>query len=415
MTTPVFVIHGIGARNRPGFAAQASEMGRRAGFTAHTVFWGDLGARSASVELTIPGRAAEIRDGDDPISDAAVPEIALSLAGGPGDSDEIRDGDSVPPEVLAAALDALYGSEIRDEPPAADPVEVETALREAWPSTTWLAKVTDPALLAAVGSAVTRPLTEVGVPPGGGAAGGGGEELRDGAEVRGLGVGGFVRRRLDELDRVVGAAFGAAAGRLNTHIRSTAGPRLTEVLGDVLVYQRHRDEIQARVREAIAEVDPALGRDADHPVDVVAHSLGGVIAVDMATAEEPLWIRQLVTFGSQSPFFHVCDPRGGVLKPFDGTVPVRLPSSLAAWTNLWEPLDVVAFVAAKIFRMHDGTSPIDRAVPHLASSGLWTHSAYWDLDSVARDIAAALGTSAGPAVRYAAPAGVTNRASSPGR
>jgi hypothetical protein len=65
--------------------------------------------------------------------------------------------------------------------------------------------------------------------------------------------------------------------------------------------------------------------------------------------------------------------------------------------------------------MHDGTSPIDRAVPHLASSGLWTHSAYWDLDSVARDIAAALGTSAGPAVRYAAPAGVTNRASSPGR
>jgi hypothetical protein len=298
--------------------------------------------------------------------------------------------------VLAAALDELVGSEIRDEP-VRDAVEVESALREAWPSTTWLVKVDDPALLAAVGSAVARPLTETAVPPqdGGWSGHDDGEEIRDGEEVRGPDVRGFVRRRLHDLDRVVGAAFGAAAGRLNSHIRSTAGPRLTQVLGDVLVYQRHREEIQARVRQVIADVDPGLGRDAEHPVDVVAHSLGGVIAVDMATRDEPLWVRTLVTFGSQSPLFHVCDPRGGMLKPFDGTGLVRLPPSLAAWTNLWEPLDVVAFIAAKIFQLPDGSCPTDRAVPHLASSGLWTHSAYWTLSTVAEDIASALGTPLG--------------------
>ena len=397
MTTPVFVIHGIGARDRQGFTDQATDLGRRAGFTAHPVYWGDLGARSAFVELTIPGGVADIRDGDDARTlDPVVPEIAVFLAGDPGRPDEIRDGPaSVPPEVLAAALEALAGSEIRDVPPG-DAMEVETALRNLWPSTTWLAKLEDPVLLAAIGSAVTRPLTEAVMPRVGRAeyGTGGGDEIRDGdEEIRGLDIGGFVRRRLDELDRVVGAAFGAAAGRLNTHIRSTAGPRLSQVLGDVLVYQRRREEIQARVREVIADVDPALGRGADHPVDVVAHSLGGVIAVDMATADEPLWIRTLVTFGSQSPFFHVCDPRGGELKPFDGTDLVQLPPSLAAWTNLWEPLDVVAFIAAKIFQLPDGSSPTDRAVPHLASSGLWTHSAYWDLVSVAGDIATALGTS----------------------
>ena len=398
MTTPVFVIHGIGARKPKGFADQAAELGRRAGFTAHPVYWGDLGARSAFVELTIPGGATEVRDGPAG-ADEVVPEIAVFLASGPG-ADEVRDA-SLPPEVLAAALDVLASTEIRDVPPT-DAVEVETALREAWPTTTWLAKVGDPALLAAVGSAVARPLTEAAVPGGGSGANdetSGGYEIRDGTEiradeVRGLGVGGFVRRRLEDLDRVVGAAFGAAAGRLNTHLRSTVGPRLTEVLGDVLVYQRHREEIQARVRAVIADVDPALGGDAEHPVDVVAHSLGGVIAVDMATAEEPLWIRRLVTFGSQSPFFHVCDPRGGVLTPFDGTGLIQLPPSLPAWTNLWEPLDVIAFIAAKIFQLPDGSSPTDRAVPHLASSGLWTHSAYWDLVLVAEDIAGALGTSA---------------------
>ena len=169
-------------------------------------------------------------------------------------------------------------------------------------------------------------------------------------------------------------------------------PGVTQYVGDILVYQRHRAQIHDRVRQIIAEVDPELGRSPERPVDVLAHSLGGVIAVDMATAtaDEPLWIRHLITFGSQSAFFHICDPRGGSLKPFDGAGKVRLPASLGGWTNLWEPLDMLAFLAASVFELHDGSAPTDRHVPHLASSGLWSHSAYWQLPSAGDAIAAAM-------------------------
>jgi triacylglycerol esterase/lipase EstA (alpha/beta hydrolase family) len=215
-------------------------------------------------------------------------------------------------------------------------------------------------------------------------------DLGGGTEIRGLDVAGFVTRRLRELDRVVGAVLGTAGGRINSHVRSSMLPGITQYVGDILVYQRHRERIHDRVREVVAGVHPDLGRGREHPVDVVAHSLGGVIAVDMATADDPLWVRSLVTFGSQSPFFHVCDPRGGRFTPFNGSALVPLPASLRRWTNLWEPLDVLAFIAARVFVLHDGSAPDDRAVPHLVSSGLWSHSAYWTLRNVADAIARAL-------------------------
>ncbi len=79
----------------------------------------------------------------------------------------------------------------------------------------------------------------------------------------------------------------------------------------------------------------------------------------------------------------MCDPRGGQLAPYGGGAPVHLPASLRNWTNLWEPLDVLAFAASKVFRLHDGTAPVDVPVNHRASNGMWTHSAYWDLPHVA--------------------------------
>ena len=98
----------------------------------------------------------------------------------------------------------------------------------------------------------------------------------------------------------------------------------------------------------------------------------------------------MVTFGSQSPFFHVCDPRGGHLKPFHGQQLVQLPPSLGAWTNLWEPMDLLAFIAARVFRLHDGSPPLDLPIAHLTSSGMWTHSAYWHLPQAISEIEKAL-------------------------
>jgi hypothetical protein len=409
MSETVFVIHGVGNRDRTGFEKRVADLHRAVGeaWGMKAVYWGDLGADDRWVDLTIPsadevrGEAAgpsEVRDGTEPPAQQPG-QLTADLAAGllsadwPVDGAEVRDtpGGSQVDLVTAGASRRLAagiaeGEEIREDGEV-DPLQaaaIREAIAEHWASTTWLRQVTDPLLLEEIGAAIAAPLADpsVTITPGG-------EEVRD-EELRGIDVRGFVKRRIDDLDRVVGVTVGSAAGRLNSYLRTEQGPGVTRFFGDVLVYQRRRAAIHERVRATIDEVDPALGRDPDHPVRVIGHSLGGVIAVDLATADEPLWTSSLVTFGSQSPFFHVCDPRGGQLLPYaDGTL-VQLPPSLGAWTNLWEPMDVLAFVAARVFRLHDGSAPIDLPVRHLASSGLWTHSIYWDLDQVVTAIREAL-------------------------
>jgi hypothetical protein len=385
MTVPVFVIHGVANRDLLGFGADVAALGRALGdrFDLRPVYWGDLGANHHWLDRTIPRvgieGAEELRDGL--AESGASTELAALFMEETGD--EIRDGDEL--AGLAVLSEAAIGEhtdggraeELRDDAPMdADTAAVVVAtIAEQWPETVWLRHVTDRALLREVGVALAGRVDE-----------------RDGAgeEVRGPELSGFVRARLAEMDRVVGAAFGAAGTRLNTVLRTKYVPGVAQFFGDVLVYQRHQARIHDRVRSVIAEVDPGLGRSQDHPVRVIAHSLGGVIAVDMATSAEPLWTSSLVTCGSQSPFFHVCDPRGGQLLPFQGSQPVVLPRSLGAWTNLWEPMDMLAFIAANVFRLHDGSAPVDVPLAHLASSGLWTHSAYWHPRVVAEAIGKAL-------------------------
>lgn len=143
--------------------------------------------------------------------------------------------------------------------------------------------------------------------------------------------------------------------------------RLTEwcvpYAADVLVYQSagHREVIQGRFREIIAEkMGPQAGTK-DHPITVIAHSLGGVIAFDMAVRQDnPLHYRQLITLGSQSSFLHIMDPRPG-LAPFDGE-PVVLPDTIKAWNNIWDDYDVIAYGVHDIFRLANGRPPKDKHI-----------------------------------------------------
>ncbi|WP_396912884.1 hypothetical protein [Mycolicibacterium sp.] len=380
MTASTFVIHGIGNRDPAAFTNAANALAAKIGITAHPVYWGDLGATYDLIAGTVPGATDEIRDA--PAESAQVDTIGrFLLTSAEPSGDEVRGDTDVPELILTTASDAFAASdeELRDEP-SSESSAIADAIRNNWPDLTWLPLVDDTELQHALGAAIAGPLTDAGTSDG--------VEVRD-EELRALDIAQFVRRRLDELDRVVGAAVNAVAGRLNMHLRTTLLPGITRAVGDILVYQRHRERIHDRLRSTIDAVDPRLGRSADHPVDVLAHSLGGVVAVDMATADDPLWIRTLVTFGSQPSFFHVCDPRGGQIAPYSG-LPVTLPRSIQTWTNLWEPLDPLAFAAAPIFALHDGSAPSDAEIAHLASAGLWTHSGYWTLDDVARRARTAL-------------------------
>ena len=135
-------------------------------------------------------------------------------------------------------------------------------------------------------------------------------------------------------------------------------------LADVITYQSHgrRVLVHQRMREVIdKELGPDFGT-AKRPVSVIAHSLGGVISFDMATAHEnPLYIDQFITLGSQPSFFHLLDPRSNQVPVYDGE-PVTLPDTIGRWTNIWDELDVLAFGVSELFRLHDGSEPIDRPV-----------------------------------------------------
>ncbi|MEU0738938.1 hypothetical protein [Streptomyces sp. NPDC006134] len=396
MDDPVFVIHGVANRDRQDFAATVAALQDASGLDMVPVYWGDLGADDRFVTAALPPRAGMLpdarkggglRDADEPPG-TAVPEPVLTslLAADPQAPDRWDRVETTVRERLASE-ERQAGAGLRNGPHHGDVDEILEYLAEEWPRTEWLRRTDDPRLLFETGRSLAETLLDAADLWADGA--GTYDGLRAGGEDEGR-LRRMVRHRLRELDRVAGAAIQAAAGRLNNALRTKFGPGTTRFLGDVLVYQRHREAIHARVRTCIDRVDPALGRTPGRPVRVVAHSLGGVVAVDMATATTPLWTSSLVTFGSQAAFFHACDPRGGRIPPYSGSEPVVLPPSLARWTNLWEPLDLLAFAAAGVFRLHDGSAPVDIPVPHTASTGMWTHSSYWDLPSVASEIGRAM-------------------------
>lgn len=129
---------------------------------------------------------------------------------------------------------------------------------------------------------------------------------------------------------------------------------------DVIVYQSHtyRAKIQERVREVIKRELGADAGTADRPVKMIAHSLGGVVAFDMACLNhDPLHIEAFITLGSQPAFFHLLDPREGV-PAFEGE-PVTVPATIGRWTNVWDEYDMLAFATDEVFRLYDGLAPAD--------------------------------------------------------
>ncbi|MER7694119.1 hypothetical protein [Streptomyces sp. NPDC097610] len=381
MDEPVFVIHGVGNRDPQAFTATVEALQATVGRTLVPVYWGDLGADDRYIDLALPPRSAGLRDTPETVDAPSKMLLAALLS----ETEGPVPGDLPAPlrDAVRHGLDPSHNSGLRDgrNTPVAD--QVLATLAEEWPTTHWLSLADDPSLLSETGKAIAHAVTETQEPEDSWAG------LRGAAPVDGS-LRSLIRRRLADLDRVAGAAMGVVVGRMNHSLRHRLGPGATRFLGDVLVYQRHREQIHARVWEQIAAVDPELGRHPDHPVPLVAHSLGGVIAVDMATAQEPLWTSSLLTFGSQPAYFHLCDPRGGQLSPYTGHEPVVLPNSLARWTNLWQPLDVLGFAASHVFRLADGTYPVDIPLPHTATAGLWTHSAYWNLPELASAISDAM-------------------------
>jgi hypothetical protein len=372
MPEPVLVVHGVANRDRSQFEDQVRTLNARVGenFSFIPVYWGDLGAKLTGIAETLP-RIEGIVPGliDDLLRGVSG---AVTVRTGPGDPMLI---------VIETAQEALVSdqSAVRSAAPA-QPREIEEAITEVWGSTKLLQKITDEKTLRSVGTAV------------GAAAQRFSDETGANSQVRGVfgDLKEFAKSALCAIDDVIASALGNVAGVFNQYLRELLCPGIGRFLGDVFVYQRHQDEIRERITTALNEHAPTLGHDKDHSISVIAHSLGGVVSFDSAVSDSrPLWIKNFVTFGSQSPFFHILDPRSHALGPYAGT-PVPVPTTIHRWTNLWEPMDPLAFIASRIFVLAAGGAPHDIEVEHTPEAGLWTHSAYWTNAEVAGQIRDAL-------------------------
>ena len=131
-------------------------------------------------------------------------------------------------------------------------------------------------------------------------------------------------------------------------------------VGDILRYQARGDSLRRLIKRTI---DHAPG-DA---VTVIAHSLGGVACVDLMVQEEIERVDQLITVGSQAPFFY----EAGALVSLEH--PQSLPGHFPRrWLNVYDRRDLLSFRAAPVFPAVATDHEVDNRQPFP-----FAHSAYW--------------------------------------
>jgi pimeloyl-ACP methyl ester carboxylesterase len=129
------------------------------------------------------------------------------------------------------------------------------------------------------------------------------------------------------------------------------------VAGDILLYQARGEAIRNRIQERILA--------AGGPVHVLAHSLGGVACVELL-AMQTLPVQQLITMGSQAPFFYEINALRCL------TFGDPLPDSLPSWLNIYDLKDFLSYVGGDLFPGRVVDYLVDNRQAFPAS-----HSAYW--------------------------------------
>jgi len=130
--------------------------------------------------------------------------------------------------------------------------------------------------------------------------------------------------------------------------------------GDILLYQARGEPIRQFIREQIEQADP--------PVVLLAHSLGGIVCVDLLNQQESMrqQVHLLVTVGSQTPFLYEI----GALQSLSPDQP--LPPDFPSWLNIYDLNDFFSYIGASVFP--------DRVQDVLVDSGQpfpQAHGAYW--------------------------------------
>jgi hypothetical protein len=153
-------------------------------------------------------------------------------------------------------------------------------------------------------------------------------------------------------------------------VRNWVSSNSLEKLGDILYYQAHGQRIRDFIGRRIEEAEP--------PVIVLAHSLGGIASVELLIQQDLRHrVEALITVGSQSPLFYEMNCLTTLERTLESPTP-PLPEHFPAWLNLYDPNDYLSYAAEPVF---GAPRVVDRQILS-RQPRLMAHSAYWNQPEV---------------------------------
>lgn len=178
------------------------------------------------------------------------------------------------------------------------------------------------------------------------------EQLTNELHGYGMGVGEFLLRP------VKGLAWRMVTKKL-VGDRGTLSDAAAPATGDVLRYLANGKAMRTYVQQSIAD----LG---EGPIIVLAHSLGGIMCVDLLMQQAMPEVSALVTVGTQAPLFYEIGALPS-LGPEES-----LPGHFPLWLNIYDRRDLLSYVGSEVFPGQVKDVEVRNGQPFPQS-----HSAYW--------------------------------------
>jgi hypothetical protein len=145
--------------------------------------------------------------------------------------------------------------------------------------------------------------------------------------------------------------------------------------GDIVLYQGNGAPIREFILRTIEQARP--------PVVLLAHSLGGIVCVDLLALTRVPQVKLLITVGSQAPFVYEIN----ALQSLRYGAP--LPEHFPPWLNIYDRRDFLSYVGGDVFPGRVRDVMVDNRQPFARShTSYWANQATWE--AVARAIGAGL-------------------------
>ncbi|NEN97236.1 MAG: hypothetical protein F6K50_17385 [Moorea sp. SIO3I7] len=138
----------------------------------------------------------------------------------------------------------------------------------------------------------------------------------------------------------------------------------TPTPGDIILYQSRGQQIRDFIQKTIEDAEP--------PVVILAHSLGGIACVDLLVTQPMAQVTLLITVGSQAPFLYEIN----ALYSLEFGQP--LPDFFPEWLNIYDLRDFLSYIGANLFPNKVQDVLVDSKQPFpQAHSAYWTNPATW--------------------------------------